>query len=241
MSPVPGPALLAAALGAALATAPAPSTPPPPPAAPGAGERAVPVAPDGAAAAGTRWPADPVRTIQHAERRLREALAARLDAAALGGIAADYVDYQGLARRSLGRRWAGLPAPDQAAVVAALRALLEATYLVGLQPGGEAAVEIRELRRAGPEADLALTITSGSRVVPVELRLSRVKGKAPPWQIHDATVAGLAILEGYQEQLPQLLALGGVKRLLAQLEAERQVQLRRHRPAPPPSPPPPAR
>ena len=39
-------------------------------------------------------------------------------------------------------------------------------------------------------------------------------------------MAGLAILEGYQEQFPQLLALGGMKRLLAQLEAERQAQAR---------------
>jgi ABC-type transporter MlaC component len=163
--------------------------------------------------------------VREAEARLREALQDGASQAALGALAAEYVDYQDLARRSLGPHWARQKKADQAALVAALRALLEATYLARLQPGGAAGhTEITVVRRQGPDVELHLVAASGERRVPLDLRLQR--GQDGRWRVYDATVAGLALLEGYQEQFPQLLELGGMKRLLAQLETERQAQLK---------------
>lgn len=223
------PLLLAALLAGPPSAAP---TPAPPAAAP-------------AARPPLRPSADPVAAIREAEARLRTALEAGAGPAQLGVLAADDLDYEGLARRSLGRHWARQPRADRTALVAALRALLEATYLTRLQPGASGRAEVTLVRRAGAEAELHVVASSGERQVPIDLRLQR--GTDGRWRVYDATVAGLALLEGYQEQFPQLLELGGMKRLLAQLEQERQAQLRRQAPpvpapAPPPaSPPPPAR
>jgi ABC-type transporter MlaC component len=232
--------LLAATLAADPAPLPAAPATSRPAAArpPGAPERAEPRAPDGATVTGTVWPGDPAKLIRQAERRLRDALSAGAEASALGAIVADYVDYEGLARRSLGSAWSKQPAADRAALVKALRALLEATYLAGLRPGGEATIEVKEVGRTGTGCVLQGTVAAGDRVVPIELKLQRSVDRRP-WRVFDATVAGLALLEGYQEQFPQLLALGGMKRLLAQLEQERQEQLRLR--APPPAPPPASR
>jgi phospholipid transport system substrate-binding protein len=168
-------------------------------------------------------PADPVTTLRQGEARLREALAAGETGQRLGPLLAEYVDYEELARRSLGRHWASQKPADRAALVLALRSLLEATYLPRLQPGGDASTVVTLRRQAGADAELTLVATSAEKQVPLELRMLR--GRDGRWRVYDATVAGLAILEGYQEQFPQLLELGGMKRLLAQLETERRAEL----------------
>jgi ABC-type transporter MlaC component len=165
---------------------------------------------------------------------VQEALQEGASQEALGALAAEYVDYLGLARRSLGPHWARQKKADQAALVAALRALLEATYLPRLRPGATARTGVTVVRRKGADAELHVVAAAGDRQVPLDLRLER--GQDGRWRVYDATVAGLALLEGYQEQFPQLLELGGMKRLLAQLETERQAQRQRQAPpAPPPA------
>jgi phospholipid transport system substrate-binding protein len=229
-------ALLATLLAAAaLAGAgPAPEAPPAPATA-AQQPAAKPAAP--AAKPKPKAPADPVATVREAERRLLETLDEGKGSAALGAVAAEYVDYEDLAKRSLGRHWAAQTKADRAALVAALRALLEASYLTRLQPGAPVRTEVSVVRRQGADAELHLAVSSGERQVPIDLRLQR--GPDGRWRVYDATVAGLALLEGYQEQFPQLIELGGMKRLLAQLEQERQEQLRRGAPpqAAPPAPP----
>ena len=221
-APTTGPAAPSGpAQGPAKASTPPPASPKPPA---DAGATVAPKPPAGAPVAPKPKPLDPLMTVREAEARLREALADGADQAALGALAAEYVDYEDLARRSLGKQWAQQPKADRAALVAALRALLEATYLSRLRPGGEARTEVRLVRRQGADAEVHVLVSGGERQVPIDLRLQR--GADGRWRVWDATVAGLALLEGYQEQFPQLLALGGMKRLLAQLEQERQAQLR---------------
>lgn len=196
--------LALAALLAGLASAPLPP-PSAPPAAPAA--------------------SDPVGTIREAEHRFRAALEAGADREALARLAAEYVDYEEVARRSLGSLWGRQPLADRRALVAALRALLEETYLAGLRPragaGAGAAIDVALARRAGREAEVRVVAGAGADRVPVVLALAR--GKDGRWRIHDAVVAGIAILEGYQQQFPQLLELGGMKRLLATLDEERRA------------------
>jgi ABC-type transporter MlaC component len=228
--------LLAAALAAA------PSTPAATPSTPAARSSAAAApAPKGAPKAPPKAPplADPVLTVREAEARVLEALQEGAGQEALGALAAEYVDYQRLARRSLGAHWARQKKAEQAALVAALRALLEATYLSRVQPGAAVRTEVTVVRRKEADAELRVVAGAGERQVPLELRLER--GRDGRWRVYDATVAGLALLEGYQEQFPQLLQLGGMPRLLAQLETERQAQLRRQAPPPAPAGPPPAR
>ncbi len=202
------------------------AAPPPAPATPAAraGEATRGNAtPPGARPPAPRPPLDPVATVREAEARFRAALDAGEPQERLGALAAEYVDYQDLARRALGRHWGRQPKADRAALTAALRALLEATYLTRLQPGASASAAISVTRRQGSDAELHVVATSGQKQVPLDLRLQR--GQDGRWRVYDATVAGLALLEGYQEQFPQLLELGGMRRLLAQLEADRRAQL----------------
>jgi phospholipid transport system substrate-binding protein len=168
-------------------------------------------------------PPGPAETLKAADRALRGALAAGQDGARLGDAVAPFLDYEELARRSLGKRWAAQRPADRAALVQALRALLEATYLTGLRFDPKATFAVATTRRTGEVAEVKGSAASDGEVVPLELRLRR--GADGRWRIFDATVAGLAIVEGYQEQFPQLLDLGGMPRLLRQLEAETRAKL----------------
>jgi ABC-type transporter MlaC component len=163
-------------------------------------------------------PAGPAETLKSAERTLRAALAQGLEPARLGAEVAPFVDYEELARRSLGPRWARQRPADRGALVKALRALLEATYLSRLRSDPSATFTIASTARRGEVAEVKATATASGDSVPLELRLRR--GPDGRWRLFDATVAGLAIVEGYQEQFPQLLDLGGMPRLLATLAEE---------------------
>lgn len=164
---------------------------------------------------------DPAAALRDADASLRAALEAGAGREELARLAADRVDYRELARRSLGRHWSRLPERDRERVVAALRALLEGTYLPRLAPGARWTLALRPARQAGRDAEVQAVATSGGQQVPLAFRLRH--GDDGRWRIYDATVGGLALLEGYQEQLPQLLQLGGVPKLVATLDAQRRA------------------
>lgn len=189
--------------------------------------------------ASPRPPADPAAAVLEAARTLRSALAAGAAREELARLAADFVDYEEVARRSVGKRWARLAPADRRAVAEALRALLEEKYLPRGAPGAEATVSATLVRRRGGEARVHAVSFSGAQQAPVELDLLR--GKDGRWRVFDAVVAGIAIVEGYQEQFPQLLKLGGVPRLLAQLRAEREAEAARRAAAAPSAPSPASR
>lgn len=221
-------ALLLAALVAAAPAPPAKAAEPAPPAGGKSGAKT------GTKAGATL---DPAATVREGAARVRAALDAGADREALAALAAEYVDYQEVARRSVGAPWKKLGAGDRAAVVAAVRALLEETYLGRLDPAGQATFLVQQQSAKGATATVKAVASRGERVVPLELRLTR--GPDGRWRLHDAVVAGVAIVEGWQEQFPQLLALGGVARLTAQLEAERAAAVEKRRPATAPKPAPP--
>lgn len=175
---------------------------------------------------------DPVGTVRAAERQIRAAFKAGGKRADLEKVAAGCIDYEELARRSVGPRWAGLPAADRLAVVKAQRALFEETYLSGLfRPDPHFAFAVLGSKVTGTEADVKVVIQSGGRQAPADLRLFR--GRDGRFRIFDATVNGVAVLAGYQEQFGQLLDLGGVPKLVSTLEAQRKALAQmRARPAP---------
>ncbi|MBK9517149.1 MAG: ABC transporter substrate-binding protein [Anaeromyxobacter sp.] len=171
---------------------------------------------------------DPAATVREGATRFRAALEGGADREALAALVAGYVDHQAVARRSVGPAWKRLGAADRAALVAAVRALLEETYLGRLDPAGQATFLVQQASASGAAATVRAVAAQGEQVVPLELRLTR--GQDGRWRLHDAVVAGVAVVEGWQEQFPQLLALGGVPRLLAQLEAERAALVAKRRP-----------
>lgn len=171
---------------------------------------------------------DPAATVREGAARFRAALEGGADREALAALAAGYVDHQEVARRSVGPAWRRLGAAERAALAAAVRALLEETYLGRLDPAGQATFLVQQAKVTGRAATVQAVAARGERVVPLELRLAR--GQDGRWRVHDAVVAGVAIVEGWQEQFPQLLAMGGVPRLLAQLEGDRAALVARRRP-----------
>jgi phospholipid transport system substrate-binding protein len=165
---------------------------------------------------------DPASTIREAERLVRSALMSKAVRPEFARIGAVHADYEELARRSLGKHWAAQNQADRSALVRSLRALLEETYLprlAGADPLYAFAVE--KASRSGDEAEVRVRTQSREQQAVTIFRLKQ--GKDGRWRIFDVTIGGLAILEGYQEQFPQLLEMGGMPKLLKTLEAERRA------------------
>lgn len=99
----------------------------------------------------------------------------------------------------------------------------------GLERVSASAVDREELARRSVGArwtGLSFTgraaVTKGLRALVEEAYLcGLLRGKERRFRIFDATVNGVAILAGYQEQFGQLLDAGGLPRLLESLEAQR--------------------
>jgi phospholipid transport system substrate-binding protein len=140
------------------------------------------------------------------------------------------VDYEAVARRSTGRAWRRLTPAERAGIVAGLRALLEERFLPRLAGGEPPTLTARLVRLRGDDARVRVLAAAGARSVPLELDL--VRDGRGGWRVRDAVVSGLAVLEGYREQFPQLLELGGVARLLEQVETERREPAAQHAAAP---------
>ena len=193
---------------------------------PATGAAAPPPTP-AAARAGAIASTVPVGTLREAEKAVRASFKTGGKRADLERIAAACVDYEDVARRSAGARWAGFSPADRAAVTKALRALVEETYMSGLfKPDPLFAFAVLGHAVDGGEATVRAIAQSGGRQAPAEFRL--VRGKDKRWRIVDVTVNNVAIVAGYREQFQQLLDLGGVPKLVGTLEAQRKalVQMR---------------
>ncbi len=166
--------------------------------------------------------ADPVATVREAERQVRAAFRAGGKRAELERIGAATIDYEELARRSVGPRWAKLSPADRSAIVKSLRALVEETWLSGLlRPDPLFAFAVLGKQVTGTEAEVKTRVQSGGRQAPVDFRL--VRGKDGRFRVIDVTVNGVSALGGYREQFPQLLDLGGVPLLLETLAIQRRA------------------
>jgi ABC-type transporter MlaC component len=167
---------------------------------------------------------------------VRAALAAGAPRPEFARIGNRFADFEELARRSLGTHWAAQKPADQQKLVKALRALIEETYLprlLGADPMYAFAVE--RATRAGDEAEVVVRTQAKGRQAQLAFRLKQ--GRDGRLRVFNVTVGGLAILEGYQEQFPQLLGIGGMPKLLQTLEAERKALAERNA-KPPPAPTP---
>jgi hypothetical protein len=162
------------------------------PGSPATAPAAKPVAgPPPATKAPAARPLDPVTTLRQGEARLRTALAAGQSGARLGPLVAEYVDYQELARRSLGKHWASQTPADRAALVAALASGLIDTVVSDHDPQD---VETKRL----PFAEAAPGAIGIETMLAASLRL-----------VHSGDIALPVLLKAMSTRPAELLGLPG--------------------------------
>jgi phospholipid transport system substrate-binding protein len=126
-------------------------------------------------------------------------------------------DFDGFARKSLGKRWATLSAAEQRRFKAAIQRLLESYYMS--KPGSifdKRKVSVQGAKVTGEEADVALTVARKDADVAVVVKLQRVRGG---WVAQDVAIDGLSLLEDYRAQFRSFLRKRSVRELIERLES----------------------
>lgn len=126
-------------------------------------------------------------------------------------------DFEGFARRSLGKTWATLSPRDQRRFKETLQRLLESHYLS--KPGAifdPRKASVQEAKVTGDEAEVPLTVKRKDADVAVVVKLHRGR---TGWIADDVAIDGLSLLEDYRAQFRSFLRKRSVAQLIERLDA----------------------
>lgn len=131
-------------------------------------------------------------------------------------------DFDGFARRSLGRTWETLSPAERKRFTEALQRLLESHYMS--RPGAifdERRVHVRGAEVTGEEAEVALEVERKDADVAVAVKLRRA---GEGWIAEDVVIDGLSLLEDYKAQFRAFLRKRPVRELVDRLNARARAR-----------------
>ncbi len=120
-------------------------------------------------------------------------------------IAYDFVNFEEMSKRALGRHWKKLSARERDEFVELFQKLLYNTYIdrVDTYTCGEEEIHYDQERVEGDYAQVRTRI-SGYRgtEIPVEYRMVRTDGK---WLVYDVVIEGVSFVNNYRKQFDAVL------------------------------------
>jgi phospholipid transport system substrate-binding protein len=175
---------------------------------------------------------DPIDELERAERTI-EGLVSRSvpdwspEADAIewevDSILARLLDYEQIARNSLGADWDLLTADQRSAFVRALSGLTNHAFVSAMTRTG---VQLRFGSETvlGPKASVMVTARVSGRTPEldqqIEYRLNQKQGR---WLIYDVLVDGTGLLDGYRAQFARMIQRDGAARLIDRLQRKLEV------------------
>lgn len=140
---------------------------------------------------------------------------------------AELIDFDALAKATMGKHWDELKAPERAHYTESLKGAMEASYLARMQESKGSGADPARVKNEllGEEAQEGKTVvksrvTSGSDSAQVDY----VMQKEPKgWRAVDIITEGVSLAETYREQVIKLLPKKGVAGVIAALEKKRKA------------------
>ena len=138
--------------------------------------------------------------------------------AAVRKIANDIFDFSEIARRSLGRHWAGRSEAEQKEFVALFGDLLERAYISKIDTyGGEKIVYTGERS----EGDIAIVntkiISKNGTEVPIDYRMLR---KTERWLVYDVNIEGVSLVSNYRTQFNKIIQTSSYAELVKKMKTK---------------------
>jgi len=137
---------------------------------------------------------------------------------------AELIDFDTLAKETLGKKWNELSPKDRARYTAALKGAMEANYLAKMRQGESADVERLRIEVLGEEPQdgrvlVQTKVHSGEDTVAIDY----VMEKGPKgWRAVDVITEGVSLAETYREQVGKLLQKKTITDVMATLERKRK-------------------
>jgi ABC-type transporter MlaC component len=140
-------------------------------------------------------------------------------------IVGELIDFDALARATLGDKWDQIKPADRTRYTAALKGAMEANYLAKMRQGKTTAAERIKVEILGEEpqgnATLVRTkVQSGEDSAAIDyLMEKRSKG----WRAVDVITEGVSLADTYREQVARILAKKSLNDVIAALDKKRKA------------------
>ena len=137
----------------------------------------------------------------------------------------ELVDFDALARSTLGKKWEEIKPADRSRYTAALKGAMEANYLAKMRQGKGTDVERIRTEINGEEQQGSHTVVhtkvhSGEDTAAIDyLMEKRPKG----WRAVDVITEGVSLAETYREQVAKILAKKSLNDVIAALDRKRKT------------------
>ncbi len=147
----------------------------------------------------------------------------------------DLIDFDALAKSTLGKKWDELSAKDRARYTAALRGAMEANYLARMRQGKSSDVEkvksdvLSEEKQGDGRALVKTRVTSGQDTAAIDYVMEREK---KGWRAVDVITEGVSLAETYRDQVSRIMAKKNFEAVVSALEKKRkQLEAEEDKPA----------
>ncbi|MFN2547745.1 MAG: phospholipid-binding protein MlaC [Myxococcales bacterium] len=137
----------------------------------------------------------------------------------------ELIDFETLARSTLGRKWSDLSAKDRARYTEALRGAMEANYLSKMRQGKSQDVDKVKSQVVGEEKQGDRTLVK-TKVVAGEdtAAIDYVMQRAPRgWRAVDVLTEGVSLAETYRDQVSRLMAKKNFEAVITALDKKRKA------------------
>ena len=137
----------------------------------------------------------------------------------------ELIDFDALAKNTLGTRWDGLSTKDRARYTAALRGAMEANYLSKMRQGKTADVdqvksEVLSEEKKSEQTLVKTRVTSGPDTAAIDYLMEREK---KGWRAVDVLTEGVSLAETYHDQVSRLMAKKNFDAVVSALEKKRKA------------------
>ena len=137
----------------------------------------------------------------------------------------ELIDFEALAKATLGKKWDEIKPADRSRYTAALKGAMEANYLAKMRQGkktdiGRIRTEITGEEQQGTHTVVHTKIDSGGETAAIDYVMElRPKG----WRAVDVITEGVSLAETYREQVAKILAKKSLNEVIAALDRKRKT------------------
>ena len=137
----------------------------------------------------------------------------------------ELIDFDALAKATLGKKWEEIKPADRSRYTAALKGAMEANYLAKMRQGkktdiGRIRTEITGEEQQGTHTVVHTKIDSGGETAAIDYVMElRPKG----WRAVDVITEGVSLAETYREQVAKILAKKSLNEVIAALDRKRKT------------------
>jgi phospholipid transport system substrate-binding protein len=137
----------------------------------------------------------------------------------------ELIDFDALARSTLGKKWDEIKRSDRARYTAALKGAMEANYLAKMRQGKSTDVERIRTEITGEEQQgrhviVHTKVHSGDDTAAIDYVMEK---RPNGWRAVDVITEGVSLAETYREQVAKILAKKSLNDVIAALDRKRKT------------------